>query len=306
MTRGGGSFSSPAPFSSDVEKTSVMLPPDTSLGPVHLTVADFDAALGFYRDVLGFHVTDRAGAETAALSATGSPPFQIILTGKPGVQLRRTAGLYHFAILLPSRGDLARALRHLVDARAPLEGASDHAVSEALYLHDLEGNGIEIYADRPREQWPVRGGTLAMGTKALDVEGLLALAARPWEGMPAGTRTGHVHLRVADLTRAEQFYASVLGFDVMVRGYPGALFLSAGGYHHHVGLNTWAGTGIPPMDPEGAGLHYFTLLLPDKDSKAAVLDRLRSAGAPLEDVREGPVRGWLTRDPDGIGLMLAS
>ena len=283
-----------------------MLPPDTSLGPVHLTVADLGAALGFYEDVLGFHVADRAGAETAALSTTGRPPFQIILTGKPGAQRRQTAGLYHFAILLPSRGDLARALRHLVDARAPMEGASDHAVSEALYLHDLEGNGIEVYADRPRDQWPVRGRTLAMGTKALDVEGLLGLAISPWEGMPEGTRIGHVHLRVADLPRAEQFYAGVLGFDVMVRGYPGALFLSAGGYHHHVGLNTWAGPGIPPMDPEAAGLRYSTLLIPDDASKAAAVDRLHGAGAPVEEVREGPVRGWLTRDPDGIGLMLAS
>lgn len=286
-----------------MDNSPAVLPPDTSLGPVDLAVVDLDRAVRFYQDVIGFRLVEQSQG-TAGLSATGRAPL-LILTGMPGARRGRTAGLYHFAILLPARADLARALRHLVDARAPMQGASDHGVSEALYLQDPEGNGIEIYADRPRAQWPIRNGRLAMGTQALDLEDLLAHDARPWEGMPEGTRIGHIHLHVSDLARAERFYAGVLGFDVTVRGYPQALFLAAGGYHHHVGLNTWAGEGIPPMDPEGAGLRFFALEVPGDTARRAVLDRLRAAG-PVQEVRDGPVRGWLARDPDGIGVLLAS
>jgi len=288
-----------------MEETVHLLPAATSLGPVHLIVADLEASLGFYQDLLGFRPAERTNGRVT-FSATGSLPAHLILSAKTGARRRRTAGLYHFAIVLPTRGDLSRALRHLIETRVPIEGASDHGVSEALYLHDPEGNGIEIYADRPRVRWPVRGGTLTMGTTALDVEDLLAQDAGPWEGMPEGTRIGHVHLHVADLARAEQFYAGVLGFDVTVRGYPGALFLSAGGYHHHIGLNTWAGTGIAPRDQEDAGLRYFTIFLPDRASTVTALERIRVAGAALEEAgKEGPA-GWLTRDPDGIGVLIAS
>jgi len=279
------------------------LPSDTGIGLVHLTVADLDATSRFYRDVLGFRVVARENGRTF-LSASGETPVHLILTGNPNANRRRTAGLYHFAILLPTRQDLARALRHLMDTEAPIEGASDHAVSEALYLHDVEGNGIEIYADRPRERWPIRNGTLAMGTNALDVEDLLAQASQPWDGIPAGTRIGHIHLRVSDLARSEQFYVGVLGFEVMVRGYPGALFVSAGGYHHHLGLNTWAGTGIPPMTSDVAGLQYFSVTIPDEQARQDAVRRLRSAGRALHEIADGPVRGILARDPDGIGVLL--
>lgn len=281
-----------------------MLPPDTVLGPVHLTVVDLDAAATFYQDILGFRVAGQDG-DRVLLSAAGGPPIHVILTGEPTARPRRSAGLYHVAVLLPSRTDLARALRHLVNAGAPLEGASDHGVSEAVYLHDREGNGIEIYADRPREQWPRQGGVLAMSTQALDIEDLLAQDPGPWAGMPEGTRIGHIHLRVANLARAERFYAGVLGFEVTVRGYPGALFLASGGYHHHIGLNIWAGTGIPPMDPQAAGLRYFTVLIPDPAARAAAMRRVRDAGGTVEEVRDGPVAGVLARDPDGIGVLLA-
>lgn len=282
-----------------------MLPADTSLGPVHLTVADLDRAAVFYQTTLGFRIVDHVQG-AARLSATGRPPFHLLLTERPDARRGRTAGLYHFAILLPSRGDLARVLRHLVEAQASPAGASDHAVSEALYLHDPEGNGIEIYRDRPRTEWPRRGGELAMGTRPLDLEELLAEDTRAWDGMPAGTRVGHIHLHVADLARSERFYAGVLGFEVTVRGYPGALFLAAGGYHHHIGMNTWAGEGVPPMDPDGLGLRFFTVVIPDEAARGAAVDRLRRAGAEPREVREGPARGWLASDPDGIGLLLAS
>lgn len=281
------------------------LPPDTGIGLAHLTVADLDATARFYQDVLGFRVAARDHGRTF-LSASGETPVHLILTGNPEARRRRAAGLYHLAVLLPARQDLARALRHLIDAGAPIEGASDHGVSEALYLHDVEGNGIEIYADRPRERWPIRNGTLAMGTNALDVEDLLAQDSRPWDGMPAGTRIGHIHLRVSDLARSEQFYVGLLGFEVMVRGYPGALFVSAGGYHHHIGLNTWSGTGIPPLTPDDAGLRYFSITVPDTQAREDALRRLRSAGVPLDEIAEGPVRGILARDPDGIGVLLTS
>lgn len=278
------------------------LPPDTRIGLVHLTVADLVASSRFYQDVLGFSVAAPEPGRTF-LSASGETPVHLILTGNPEAKRRRSAGLYHFAILLPTRQYLARVLRRLIDAGAPIEGASDHGVSEAIYLHDVEGNGIEIYADRPRERWPIRNGTLAMGTSALDIEGLLAADSRPWDGMP-GTRIGHIHLRVSDLARSEQFYVGLLGFEVMVRGYPGALFVSAGGYHHHIGLNTWAGTGIPPMTPDTAGLRYISITIPDEQARGDAVRRLRSAGVALDETADGPVRGILARDPDGIGVLL--
>lgn len=280
------------------------LPADTTLGPVHLTVTDREGAVAFYEEVLGFRALAHDGNQVL-LSATGRPPAHLILTGRPSARRRRSAGLYHFAVLLPARGDLARALRHLLQSGAPIEGASDHGVSEAIYLHDREGNGIEIYADRPRERWPRQAGRLAVGTQALDAEDLLAQDARPWDGLPPGSQIGHIHLHVADLPRAERFYAGVLGFEVMVRGYPGALFLAAGGYHHHIGLNTWAGTGIPAAAPDAAGLRYYTVRIPDPAAREAAVRRVREAGGPAEEVGGGPATGVLARDPDGIGVLIA-
>jgi catechol 2,3-dioxygenase len=294
------------------------LPPDTRIGVVHLTVANLAKMTAFYQDVLGFRPAqsttrtvagrDVSGAaepteESAGFSATGAPPYDLVLhqaarTTTP----RRAAGLYHFAVLLPAREDLAGALRHLIEVEARIDGASDHAVSEAVYLHDPEGNGIEIYADRPRDRWPVRNGRLEMTTGPLDVEDLFATGGGPRQHLPAGTRIGHMHLRVNDLDRAEAFYAAALGFDVMVRGYPGALFLAAGGYHHHLGLNTWAGS-LPTAQPDGLGLRYFTLVVPERAAQDAVLARARSAGITPQAWEDG---GLLLRDPDGIGVMLTN
>ncbi|HEY6101645.1 MAG TPA: VOC family protein [bacterium] len=277
------------------------LPPDTHIGAVHLTVADPARTGAFYRDVLGFRGAEDGDAIT--FSASGTPPYDLVLHPAAAGRVRRqTAGLYHFAILLPDRGHLARVLRHLIEAEAPIEGASDHAVSEAVYLHDPEGNGIEIYADRPRDRWPSRGGRLEMTTKALDLDDLFRNGAGRWEGMPAGTRVGHIHLRVNDLERAEAFYAGILGFDVMVRGYPRALFVAAGGYHHHIGLNTWAGP-LPPADPVAPGLRHFMVVLPDPGAAEPVLARARAAGI---DVRTGEGTAFTLRDPDGIGVMVTN
>lgn len=277
------------------------LPPDTHLGTVYLAVTDLPATAAFYGDVLGFRATEDGDA--IGFSAPGAPSHDIVLRpAAPGSTRRRTAGLYHFAVLLPERAHLARVLRHLIDAGAPVEGASDHAVSEAVYLHDPEGNGIEIYADRPRDRWPARAGQLEMTTKALDLDDLFRSGSGPWAGVPAGTRVGHIHLRVNDLARAEAFYAELLGFDVMVRGYPGALFVAAGGYHHHIGLNTWAGR-LEPADPTGPGLRYFTVVLPDRDAREELVARARGAGVQAQP---GEGEGVLLRDPDGIGVMVTN
>src|SRR4051794_16525079 len=239
---------------------------EVRLGAVRLTVADLDRARGFYEEALGLRALDEA-ADAVRLGVDGTTAV-VELAGRPDAppRPRGTTGLFHLAILLPSRADLARALRRVVDAGWRLTGASDHLVSEALYLHDPEGNGIEIYRDRPREQWRFVDGRLQMDPLPLDLEGVLGeLSGTEAEanGMPAGTRIGHVHLNVAELSAAERFYAGALGFDVSVRGYPGALFFSTGGYHHQIGVNTWAGEGAPAPPPGARGLSRFEISLPD-------------------------------------------
>jgi catechol 2,3-dioxygenase len=277
--------------------------PATSMGAVRLTVADLEGTRDFYRDAIGLAVL--AGEDEVVRLGADSRSI-VELVGDPDAppRARGTSGLFHLAILVPTRADLARALQRVAEAGWRLSGASDHLVSEALYLSDPEGNGIELYRDRPRDQWPVRDGVLQMDTLPLDLDGVLGELRREDAGaaMPAGTRIGHVHLNVGDLTAAEAFYSGALGFDVTVRGYPGALFVSAGGYHHHLGLNTWAGEGAPPP-PEGSrGLRLFEIRLPGPEQLAAEEDRLREAG--FEPAREdGVVR---VTDPAGNRVVLSS
>ena len=281
------------------------LPPDTHLGHVRLRVRDLDNALDFYERVLGLRTIERDG-DVALLSAAGTPPALRVLEGRPEAPLRprRSTGLYHFAILLPDRRALAQALLRLARRRWPLQGASDHLVSEALYLADPEGNGIELYADRPRDAWPVRpDGEIAMATEPLDLDALLLEAAPASDDdatLHPGAVLGHVPLNVSDLGAAESFYHGVLGFDVTTRSYPGALFLAAGGYHHHIGTNTWAGRGAPRPPADTAGLVHFEVVVPDAAARDAVLARAREAGAPAERVNGG-VR---LADLDGIGVVL--
>jgi catechol 2,3-dioxygenase len=277
----------------------------TSIGFVHLTVADLAVTGAFYDEVLGFRLAHQAGP-TRYLSSDGNYPFHLVLTGQPGTcPPRRSAGLYHFAILYPSREHLAQALRRLLDVGWPIAGASDHGVSEAIYLADPEGNGIELYVDRDRALWPIENSTLVMPTRSLQLEGLLALATGPWPGMARGTRIGHIHLRVSDLARAEAFYSGVLGFAVTVRGYPGALFFAAGGYHHHIGVNIWSGTHLVPSNPEAPGLRTFAVHLPDRAALAQVVRRVKLAGSPLESATNyGRSLACTLRDPDGIRVTL--
>ena len=268
----------------------------TDLGAVHLTVSDLDRALDFYEGRLGFRLHGREG-DVARLGAGGED--LLVLTGRAGApRAQRVTGLYHFAVLVPSRADLARVLRHLVMTETPLTGGADHLVSEALYLSDPEGNGIEVYRDRPRDQWPREGSQPLMATDPLDLHALLAEAEAeeaPWEGLPRDTRIGHVHLHVSRLDEAERFYLGVLGFDLVMRYGPSALFVSAGGYHHHVGLNTWAGVGAPRPPAGAVGLRHFVVQVRDAAELERVRGRVRAAGLVDATVPGG----FAVSDPSG-------
>jgi catechol 2,3-dioxygenase len=263
-----------------------MLPSATHIGAVHLTVADLEAQRSFYERALGLRELGRDG-QTVELGPDDGPAI-LRLTGDPDA-LRRphgTTGLYHLAVLVPERTDLAQALRRVVEAGWRFTGASDHLVSEALYLNDPEGNGIEIYRDRPRDEWQRNDeGVLQMATLPLDIDGVMGTVdgGQPVPpSMPAGTHIGHVHLQVANIRDAEAFYADALGFDVMVRTYPGALFVSAGGYHHHIGLNVWESAGGSAPPPGSTGLRSFEVVLPSAEDAARVAEQARAAGAEVQ------------------------
>ena len=269
--------------------SGAVLPATLRLGPVHLTVADLDRSVGFYQDSLGLRAHRREDP-VAALGA-GEEDL-VVLHEEPGAApATRHAGLFHFALLYPSREELARAVQRLAAIRTPLTGASDHGVSEAIYLRDPDGNGIELYADRPRAEWPPPSGAgerVGMFTLPLDVEDLLGTvaAAEPPRHAGAGLRMGHVHLHVGELGAARAFYAGVIGFELMAT-YPGALFMAAGGYHHHLGVNTWAGEGVGPAPPGTVGLREWTIVL-DADARADLRARAAAAGQGDGDVLADP------------------
>jgi catechol 2,3-dioxygenase len=277
------------------------LPAHTSPGAVRLIAADTELLRGYYESAIGLRTLDTYG--DSVLLGAGERPL-VELVSRPDAPPRPpgTTGLFHLALLVPSRPDLARALRRALEAGERLTGASDHIVSEALYLRDPEGNGIEIYRDRPRKEWRWAGGEVEMDTLPLDVDSVMSelSAQRAANGMPEGTVMGHVHLNVSDLGSSEEFYVGALGFDVTVRGYPGALFVSAGGYHHHVGLNTWSGPGAPPPPTGARGLARFELALPAGSDLGEIEDRLARAGA--EPVRSE--EGLLVSDPSRNRLLV--
>lgn len=278
------------------------LPDAMRLGPVRLQVGDLARSVEFYSRVLGLSLVHRDDA-SADLAAAGVDAPIVELHERPGAPAPRHGrlGLYHFAILLPDRASLGRFVTHLA-ALGIRAGAGDHLVSEAIYLSDPDGLGIEVYADRPRATWRARDGELAMDTTPLDIKGLVHAAGdQPWTGMPAGTVLGHVHLHVGDLDAAEAFYHRALGFDKVVWSYPGALFLSAGGYHHHLGTNTWAAHA--PSAAEGeARLLEWTIVLPTEADVDRAVESVTNAGYPA--TRDG-VDALLT-DPWGSTLRLTA
>lgn len=276
--------------------------PAAQIGIVRLKVRNLERSLAFYQEVIGFQILQRSG-NTAELTVDGKNSLLVLEADERYRVMpeRSVSGLYHFAILLPDRVSLGLALRNLIKHQIPV-GQGDHLVSEALYLNDPDQNGIEIYADRPRDTWQKDAkGEYMMSTDPVDVESLLVISEQAeWRGLPAGTRIGHVHFHVGDLRKAEQFYCQILGFEITAHYGGSALFVSAGGYHHHLGLNLWAGAGAPPAPEDAVGLRYFTISLPDVSALEAVESRLSEAAVPYK--RQGGEIG-LT-DAFGIGIKL--
>jgi catechol 2,3-dioxygenase len=277
------------------------LPEVTHLGSVRLQVADLEQSLSFYENVLGMSEI-RRGGDSASLGPHGDDR-EIIhlhqLKGARPVPKRGLLGLYHFAILLPDRVSLGRFVAHLSDIGA-YAGMSDHFVSEAVYLTDPDGLGIEVYADRPRDAWRYDERQLFMTTNHLDVDDLIKSAGgERWTGVPAGTVLGHVHLYVGDIDKAEAFYHHALGFDKVVWSYPGALFMSAGGYHHHLGTNTWA-RGAPPATDADARLLEWEIIVPTKKDAEEAARNVKAAGYPVTE-ENGE---WILTDPWGTSLRL--
>jgi len=286
-----------------IKPPNYRLPESAHIGRVRLQVADLERSIAYYETVIGFRVLGREG-RTVRMGAHGDDRVLLELHEKAGVRpvaRRGHIGLYHFAILLPDRASLGRFLAHLgeLGVRA---GMSDHFVSEALYLADPDGLGIEVYADRPRTAWRESDGELAMTTKPLDVDSVIAAAGgEPWTGAPAGTTIGHVHLYVRDLDEAERFYHEGLGLDKVVWSYPGALFMSAGGYHHHLGTNTWA-AGAPLASDDEARLLDWELVVPTVADADAAAHSISDAGHFVERSSQGG--GHVARDPWGTALRL--
>lgn len=276
----------------------------TKIGEIELYVADLNRSIEFYQKGLGFRLLNRTNGQ--AVMGAGENRL-LTLVERPGAkQVKGVTGLYHFAVLLPDRGSLALLLYHLAESEIEIQGAADHGVSEALYLDDPDGNGIELYRDRKRSEWPVDDiGKLQMGTDPLDVDDLvmeLRGGVPEWTGLPDKTVIGHVHLRVRNIPEAEQFYTGVLGFQMMDRYGSAAIFVSAGGYHHHIGMNTWAGVGAPPPPPDAAGLRWFEVRLPDQKALESVQARLKEAGVALEEHNDG----FLVRDPSQNTILLVA
>ena len=272
--------------------------PYTYTGEVHLNVLDLNRSIQFYKEIIGFKVLELT-SNKAVLTADGKTPLLII--EQPENVTRKEShksGLYHFALLLPTRADLGMIIKHFVDNQVAL-GAADHLVSEALYLADPDGNGIEIYIDRDPSVWRWTDGKVAMSTDPLDGDSIVAESAGlVWNGLPAGTIMGHVHLHVANLPDSEEFY-NALGFEV-VSNYPQALFMSNGKYHHHIGLNTWNGEGAPKPSTGSVGLQSYALIYP---TEIVLNEAIRKVEALEASVKSSENR-FVVEDPAGNRIVL--
>ncbi|WP_010631191.1 VOC family protein [Sporolactobacillus vineae] len=274
--------------------------PNRYVSQIHLSVMNLQRSEIFYQDLLGFRVLKKEQG-TITFSANGTDPL-ITLEQPAGIQPHRSrqAGLYHFALLLPSRRDLATLLYRILKEDYPLQGGSDHAVSEAVYLADPDGNGIELYRDRPAAEWKWENGRVYMTTDAIDEHILDERDERGWSGMPKNTIMGHIHLQVADLNAAERFYCQGLGFQLVAQYGDQADFLSTGGYHHHIGLNVWMSKGRPADSALTAGMKDFTLEYPDSATRAKAIARVKEMGFPVSE-EKGGVR---ITDPSRIDIIL--
>lgn len=272
--------------------------PITHIGQVSINVTDLQKALEFYQKIIGFHILNRTKT-TARLTADGIRPLLYLEEPsqvKP--KAKKTTGLYHFALLLPTRADLSSFLQHLLKHQIPF-GVSDHAVSEAIYLNDPDGNGIEVYRDRSDKKWQRDGQNIYMTTKRLDSQQLLKESKEQWNYLPKKTIIGHIHLHVAHLEETEYFYHQGLNLDVVTR-YPGALFMSSGGYHHHLGLNIWNGEGAPRPEKNSVGLNWFSLVIDHEQIREQYVKQVKNIGAPVRK-NNGD---YMIEDPSGHQICL--
>lgn len=275
-------------------------PPNTYVGHVHIQVESLERALAFYTEIIGFQLLQQAG-KRVSLTVDGQTPLLTIEQPEDVLpKMPHTTGLYHFAILLPQRSSLASVVRHLVKKGYSF-GSSDHMVSEALYLSDPDGNGIELYVDRPSTTWTWDGDSVVMTVDPLDVDDLLQETdGAEWSGLPNGTVIGHIHLHVSQLEEAEQFYRDGLGFEIVCRYGRQASFMSTRGYHHHIAINTWAGVGIPAPPEQSVGLKWFSLAYPHEEARDRVIENLKRMGVELMELR-GIIH---VKDPSGNLIQL--
>lgn len=282
-----------------------MIPENTKIQSIALRVVNLEKMIDFYSGLIGFKEIKREEKESY-LSATGKEPYLIKLTEMKSIRQRmqHTAGLYHTAIRFPNRKELARVFMHLFNKKVKLQGFSDHLVSEAIYISDPEGNGVELYADKPREQWKWNHGQVEMATEPLDLNSLVREIQSSdvddkFEIHP-GTDIGHVHLRVTNLKKAEKFYYKLFGFDITTRNYDGALFFSAGGYHHHIGVNVWSSLNGEKAPDDGPGLDNFTISVPEERYIKEIIQRFRDSKIEF-DKFDG---GIMIRDFDNMRISI--
>lgn len=280
--------------------------PNTYVSHVQIKVSNLERSVKYYQQIIGFDILE-LNEKTAALTADGKTSILSIEQVDDAVPLQRgKTGLYHFALLLPSRKDLANFVQHIAELNVPI-GAGDHHVSEAIYLYDPDGNGIEVYADRPEEQWIWNGNSIYMTTEPVYFSSLLSMADGTWNGLPEGTVMGHIHLSVADLRKSEEFYTKALGFELVSRFGSRALFISTGKYHHHIGLNTWESLGGPSPEEKSVGLKSFTLVLDNEKQAETIKQNLKEMGHAVEQFEGAPKFGgrqaFSTIDPSGIRIV---
>jgi catechol 2,3-dioxygenase len=281
-----------------------MLPNSTHISGVHLRVSDLGKALEFYEKKLGFSVLRHDKTEAVVAAEAAEKPLLTLTEDRHAHRVVRAPGLFHVAYLFPTRRMLARAFNKLVDEQWPFQGFADHGVSEALYLADPEGNGIELYADKPRSQWRYENGELQMTTAHLNLEDLVSELKKSSadQKYQASIRVGHIHLQVSDLSKAEKFYHTLIGFEITQRNYPGALFVSAGGYHHHIGMNIWNSRGTSRPSKQLLGLQQFDVSVGEAQALDKLKQTLKSSGLEVEDRSDA----FLTKDPDGIHIAFLS
>src|SRR6266571_2632608 len=264
--------------------TTASIHPGTNIGLVTLRVANLERSRRFYEGILAFQPIEQGPGKVVLGGQDKQPLLELIEVSGAAPQPRRATGLYHVAILFPTRPDLGRELLRV--ARAGIQvGQGDHLVSEALYISDPDDNGLELYRDRPRSEWHWTNGVVEMATDPVDIRSMVEEGERnaePWEVIPAGTRIGHIHLQIGDIKEAKRFYHTILGFDVTCH-YPGALFVSAGGYHHHIGLNTWHSLGAKPTPANCAGLQTYVVAIPTREGLLAVKERLVAHKVAFEE-----------------------